>query len=113
MGLLDAAIGGYFSWTNAQTVFDLESRTLIAGVSGGYKWYVGADLLTIQTDDWRQHFGFQLQAGLGVGIDMHVMVPETTTLFSFNINDNPLEILARYLLYKVSVNTTDATDACE
>ena len=79
LGLLDAGVGLAVQCTNRDTVYDLYGPATYLGASGGPGWYVGADLISFSKPNEMDAGvdGFQFVAGVGVGLDAHIVVTNT------------------------------------
>ena len=84
LGLLDAGVGLTVQCTNRDTVYDLYGPATYLGVSGGPSWYVGADLISFSKPNEMDACidGFQFVAGVGVGLDAHIVVTDTNPVRS-------------------------------
>ena len=78
-------------WTEVDTIQDLEGPGFNAGFSAGYLWYSwGGDFistgdeLVLKDGDIN---GLQTGSGVGVGMDIHVAVSKTETIWKVNLKD--------------------------
>ena len=87
IGLADIGGGGSFQWTTDDTVFDLEGPATYIGGSAGLAEYFSADMVysgvTVDDEDREKALpsGFQINYGIGVGIDLHYRQSQTKTLW--------------------------------
>ena len=74
VGAVSYGGGVAFQYTNADTVYDLYGSATYVGGSVGSGRYVGADIISLShaSDLDAKIDGFQLSAGWGGGIDIHV-----------------------------------------
>ena len=81
-GVADVGVGGTFQVTKVDTVYDLHGIITSVGVSGGSGWYVGGDVITLNTaaDIDAEINGFQITGGFGAGLDIHVNQTNTKPL---------------------------------
>ena len=88
IGLVDAGIGVSVQITDADNVSDLNGISTYVGASGGKGWYGGVDLVYNGVAGFDRSSGnaypngIALNAGFGVGIDMHFKQTVTDTLWS-------------------------------
>lgn len=78
-GFLDIGAGATIQYSNRDTVYDLYGASSTIGASGGAGWYVGGDLISFSSmnDSNAKVDGFQLTAGYGAGLDIHLANSKT------------------------------------
>ena len=89
----NASIGGTFSWLwdDSHNVYTFEKGMTCAGASGGPAWYIGADAIWL--DEYTEPInGLSILGGVGVGADIHINRPETTTMAVYNIHTSELKV---------------------
>lgn len=80
-GLLGAGLGLTYQFTELETIYDLYGPSITTGVTAGPSWYVGMDVITFGdiTEMGEKTKGFQFDAGLGVGVDIHLTKTNTSS----------------------------------
>ena len=86
IGGLNAGISGGFTWSNCDTIYDLEGESSSANV--GVANY-GVSAFTSNVDDIKNsNYGFSFSTGLSVAlVDLHFTGSKTETLCSFNLGE--------------------------
>ena len=86
VGGVSAGIGIAAQYTTADTVYDLYGPATYIGASGGPGWYVGADVVSFSdaSDSNMTTDGFQITAGLGGGVDVHITESYTRSCSKWN-----------------------------
>ena len=89
IGIIDDGFAGQLQFTNADTVFDLNGNAEYVGFTAGAGPYGGIDAIALPNANGKYDSidGFQLQAGLGVGVDAHVTRSYTETFGYLNVFD--------------------------
>ena len=86
VGGVSAGIGIAAQYTTADTVYDLYGPATYIGASGGPGWYVGADVVSFSdaSDSNMTTDGFQITAGFGGGVDVHITESYTRSCSKWN-----------------------------
>lgn len=86
VGLADIGAAGSFQWTDDDTVFDLEGPATYIGGSAGLTQYLSVDMVYSGVEVGDENAGdelpsgFQLNYGLGYGVDLHYRQSRTETI---------------------------------
>ena len=107
-GLFDAGVGVAIQYTNRDTVYDLYGPTSYIGASFGDVLYVDVDAI-MPNDTNKGVDGFQVVAGVGVGIDIHAVTTETKPVHtatqtgsggSGKVTNTPVHLSLIYAIYR-------------
>ena len=86
VGIAGVGAGIALQYTKADTVYDLYGPATYVGASAGPGWYVGGDIVSFSdaSNPEMTTDGFQLVAGVGVGVDVHVAESYTRSVVHTN-----------------------------
>ena len=86
VGGIGAGAGIAVQYTKADTVYDLYGPATYIGASVGPGWYIGGDIVSFSdaSDPEMTTDGFQIVAGVGVGVDVHVTESYTRSVVKTN-----------------------------
>ena len=105
IGAIDLGGGIALQYTNRETIHDLHGPATYIGASGGPSWYVGGDVISFSppANPSAEIDGVQLVAGVGFGLDVHVLVSNTKRVGTNHStqkkkNSRGVSILGRELL---------------
>ena len=86
VGLFDIGAGITLQITDRDTVYDLHGHSKVFGLSYGDVYCGGLDIISF--NDFASVNGFQINAGVGVGPDMHFMDTDTNAISKKEIKNN-------------------------
>ena len=86
LGLIGAGAGIAIQYTKAKTVKNLYGPATYVGASAGPGWYIGGDMVSFSDASAHEMTtdGFQFVAGIGFGIDVHVIESYTRSVIQNN-----------------------------
>lgn len=89
-GVFDAGATVSIAGTDAETVDDLLGPSSSIGASGGYLGYLGFDAISFEdmSDMSGDVDGFQISAGIGAGIDVHMTESYTQEIYKWKLWDS-------------------------
>ena len=87
LGICDIGASAGLLFTDASDIYGLLGKSSSIGASGGYLGYGAVDAISFEEmEDMNGDIdGFQMGAGVGAGIDVHMMESYTREICSFNV----------------------------